>query len=96
MFPDASLRLRSRIGSLDFSMLSSGVFVTFVTRFLSSHKITTKNRETKRNGLEKCGFSRFAYCSDFEVSFSFSLRIVSILFLVPFFASLADAVWKGG
>jgi len=72
-------------------MFSSGVFVTFVTRFLSSHKITTKNRETKRKGLEKCVFSRFAHCSDFEVSFSLSLRIVSILLLVLFSASFADA-----
>lgn len=66
-------------------------FVALVARFLPSNKITTKNSEFKRKGLENAGIFRSAYLTDNLVCFFVYLRIVCGFFPCDFSASLADA-----
>ena len=59
--------------------------------FLWSNKVTTKNSELKRKGLENAKNFGSAYSADIRVSFSVSLRIVCGFFPCDFSASLSDA-----
>ncbi len=76
MLPFRNARFRMRIGSLDFSMFSYVYFVTRVTHFVSSNKVTTKNREIKRKHTENAKNFGFSYGVDYLMSFSVCLRII--------------------